>query len=304
MGADSGPPDEEDVLVVPLVVEPQPASSTGDRFVVNARSGLRLRTQPSESAEIVRLLPFATPVNVLRRDGQWALVDLQGDGAADGFVSFAFLKAAAELVTPGSPAGAAVTVVLPPSVGTDELGLFTVDVVRRMFPQTPMANIALNLPFVLDGLRIRGLVDRQMALMALATIRAETEGFVPIDEGRSRFNTRHTPFDRYEGRSDLGNNQRGDGPRFKGRGYVQLTGRHNYTRVGQQIGKQLVSQPELANDPVVAGLILAQFLKNVEGTVRTALAGGNFRKARKAVNGGSHGLERFVDAYQKGEKAI
>lgn len=34
----------------------------------------------------------------------------------------------------------------------------------------------------------------------------------------------------YEGRTDLGNNQQGDGPRFKGAGVLQLTGRYNYQR--------------------------------------------------------------------------
>lgn len=37
----------------------------------------------------------------------------------------------------------------------------------------------------------------------------------------------------YNGRSDLGNTQPGDGPRFKGRGPIQITGRHNYSQLSQ-----------------------------------------------------------------------
>jgi predicted chitinase len=147
-----------------------------------------------------------------------------------------------------------------------------------------------------------------MVLMALATIRAETEGFVPISEGISRFNTRTTPFDRYDAGTDkgqeLGNTLPGDGPRFKGRGYIQLTGRSNYTTVGRQIGADLVGDPERANDPTTAGLILAQFLTNKEGAIRTALAADNLRQARKLVNGGSHGFDRFKDTYDRGLRAL
>jgi predicted chitinase len=40
----------------------------------------------------------------------------------------------------------------------------------------------------------------------------------------------------YEGRTDLGNTHRGDGPRFKGAGAIQLTGRYNYQRFADAIG--------------------------------------------------------------------
>ena len=39
----------------------------------------------------------------------------------------------------------------------------------------------------------------------------------------------------YEGRSDLGNTQAGDGPKFKGAGVLQLTGRYNYTRAAEKL---------------------------------------------------------------------
>ena len=69
----------------------------------------------------------------------------------------------------------------------------TPEIVARMFPQTRKANIVTHLPSVLAGLRECALGDRQMVLMALATIRAESEGFLPISEGISGFNTRNAP---------------------------------------------------------------------------------------------------------------
>jgi D-alanyl-D-alanine carboxypeptidase/Bacterial SH3 domain len=274
-----------------------PALGTSNLHVVIARSGLRLRTSPSETADIIQTVPADTTVNVLSREGHWALIDLHGDQRADGFMFGSFLRPISEAIAaPSSPQVALST--------SDITGLVTPELVKGMFPVTRMVNIETNLPHVLTGLRAKGLVDRDAVLMALATIRAETEGFVPISEGRSRYNTRRTPFDLYEGRADLGNTTPGDGPRFKGRGYVQLTGRHNYTKIGPLVGANLVANPELANDPSIAGLILAQFLKNVESRIRSALRQGDLRKARKAVNGGSHGLERFTDAFRRGERLL
>ena len=76
-------------------------------------------------------------------------------------------------------------------------------------------NIKAQLPFVLAALKERGLHDRPMVLMALATIRAEAEPFLPLDEGRSKFNTSPNghPFDLYDNRRDLGNRGRPDGDR-------------------------------------------------------------------------------------------
>jgi hypothetical protein len=268
-------------------------SDSNNRFIVIARDGLKLRSGPSVDFGSIRTIPEGTTVHVLSREGMWALVDLEGDGRADGFMNLPFLRAV--------DAGVA------PTGLSDITGLVTPDMVKRMFPAgTRLANISANLPFVLAGLRARQLGDRGMVLMSLGTIRAETEGFVPIDEGRSRFNTSPggSPFNLYDAGTSigarLGNTEPGDGPRFKGRGYIQLTGRDNYRRVGGQIGVNLIDQPQSANDPATAGLILAQFLKNVESRIRGALANNDLLKARKLVNGGSHGFDRFKETVEKG----
>jgi putative chitinase len=184
----------------------------------------------------------------------------------------------------------------------------TVTLVSRVFPFTQVDNIRENLPFVCAGLKQCDLVDKPMVLMALATIRAETESFKPISEGRSKFNTSPGghPFDLYDNRRDLGNQGRDDGERFRGRGYIQLTGRHNYHKFGRALGRgnSLIDNPELGNDPTVAGLLLAVFLKNKEREIKEALVDHDLRAARRLVNGGTHGLERFEDAFRQGEALL
>jgi uncharacterized protein YgiM (DUF1202 family) len=61
-------------------------------YRVIARDGLNLRAGPGTDFWTIRSLPFGTVVNVIRHDSQWALVDLVGDGAADGHVHTSYLE--------------------------------------------------------------------------------------------------------------------------------------------------------------------------------------------------------------------
>src|SRR5579883_2597481 len=180
------------------------------------------------------------------------------------------------------------------------------DAVCRMFPGTPVGNIETHLPAVLEALVGAAMADKIMVLMALATIRAETGEFLPISEGVSSFNTSPggRPFDLYDHRADLGNQGPPDGERFRGRGFVQLTGRTNYQQHGAAIGVDLVGNPDQANEPATAAKLLASFLKAKEPRIRFALGVGDLAAARRLVNGGSHGLDAFSDAYRTGEQII
>ncbi len=208
--------------------------------------------------------------------------------------------------------GAGAPVMLPPETGKPMLERFTVSIVREMFPLTPVKNITTNLPFVLRALADAGLAEgvggKNMILMALATIRVETEGFKPISEFQSRFNTSPDghPFNLYDNRKDLGNLGVPDGTSFKGRGFIQLTGRANYETHGKAIGlgNGLVDDPELANDPTIAARLLASFLKAKERAIKVALLARNFKEARRLVNGGSHGLAKFKETFLIGERLI
>ncbi|MEL6501127.1 MAG: peptidoglycan-binding protein [Cyanobacteria bacterium J06623_1] len=190
-------------------------------------------------------------------------------------------------------------------------GLFTVDAVSQMFYDAPRHNIEKYLPAVLKSLEKQELGDRKMILMALSTIRAESASFAPISEFQSRYNT--TPgkhaFNRYDFRADLGNSEVGDGAKYKGRGFIQLTGKANYRTYSQRLGlgdceasrrHRLLNNPDLANDASIAADILAYFLKDKEYLIRQDLADGNLRAARRRVNGGSHGLQQFTTAFNTG----
>jgi hypothetical protein len=269
--------------------------AAGDKLVVTG-DNVNLRSGATTSAPVVGTYPRGTLASEVGRQGDWVEVVIVADDPLGGFMASQYLAPA-----PASPSA--------PS-SDDYLGRVTIGQVTPMFPQTPRGNIEANLPFVEAGLRKLDLDDRQMLLMALGTIRAETASFRPIPEGQSKYNTAPggTPFGLYDPPSqiakNLGNTQPGDGARYKGRGYVQLTGRDNYTRVGKQLGIDLAGNPDLGCDGATAGVILAQFLKNNETKIRAALAANDLKTARKLVNGGSLGLAEFTDAYNTGVNTL
>jgi peptidoglycan hydrolase-like protein with peptidoglycan-binding domain len=219
-----------------------------------------------------------------------------GAGAAAG-ASMGTTTSSGDSVGGGTAAGAA-----PAVAGV------TAETVSKMFPGVPITNIKENLPFVLQALADAGLADKPMVLMALATIRAETGNFTPLSEFKSKFNTAPggPPFGLYDNRHDLGNQGPPDGDSFKGRGFIQLTGRSNYQVHGAAIGlgNQLIDNPRLANQPDIAAKLLASFIKSKEQAIRNALKAGNLKKARKLVNGGSHGLDEFTKAFNTGKNLL
>lgn len=96
----------------------------------------------------------------------------------------------------------------------------------------------------------------------------------------------------YEGRADLGNTQPGDGPRFKGRGLIQLTGRANYTAYGRDRGRDFVTGDNpglIASDPRLAVDVACWFWTR---TGLNALADRDDVEAvTRRINGGLNGLD-------------
>jgi putative chitinase len=107
---------------------------------------------------------------------------------------------------------------------------------------------------------------------------------------------------RYEGRTDLGNTEPGDGFRFRGRGLIQITGRANYRAVGQALGEDLEERPELLEAPIYAAMSAAWFWQS-HGLNELADAA-FFDKITKIINGGFNGHAERAALWQKAREAL
>jgi peptidoglycan hydrolase-like protein with peptidoglycan-binding domain len=144
------------------------------------------------------------------------------------------------------------------------------------------ANRATSVPAIVQAARDRQLTDPQIAYI-LATAEHESDSFNTLEE--------YSDGNQYDGRASLGNTQPGDGARFKGRGYVQLTGRLNYKRYTEITGLELLKLPViLMNWPPLSVFVI------VDGMMRGVYTGQrldefvnsgkqDFFNARQVVNG-------------------
>jgi predicted chitinase len=161
----------------------------------------------------------------------------------------------------------------------------------------PADNVRTHWPALQQALAECGLADRASTIAALATIGTEVSSFAPINEfGGDAYFTKM-----YEGRKDLGNTHPGDGARYHGRGFIQLTGRANYRSYGQKLGVQLEANPELALDPAVSARILATYMR--DRGLGALAAKGDWQGVRRGVNGGLNGWDRFSVLVTRFEQA-
>ena len=144
-----------------------------------------------------------------------------------------------------------------------------------------------------------GLTPNQIAYV-LATAQHESDQF--------RTMTEYASGSEYEGRSDLGNTQSGDGVRYKGRGFVQLTGRANYRSMGEKLGLDLLNNPALAEIPENAARILIQGMRDgtFTGAKLSDFGSNDFVGMRAIVNGSDRAglIAGYADKYAAALKSI
>jgi len=158
-----------------------------------------------------------------------------------------------------------------------------------------------------------GITDHKSQAALMANVDNETGGFKRFDENLNYSAERlQKIFPKYYKTADaaradagnpeaianrvyggrMGNNDPGDGYKYRGRGMIQLTGKNQYESMSKKVGVDLVANPDLAADPKIAAKIAAEYWKS-SGADKAAQAG-DYAKARKIVNGGSIGLEETL----------
>ncbi len=128
--------------------------------------------------------------------------------------------------------------------------------------RSPLKNVEANWPVILHALEGYGIKSDGALIGVLATISVEARSFLPIREyGGVKYFT-----DNYEGRADLGNTEKGDGAKFCGRGFVQTTGRSNYTKLRKELKERfgldldVVTNPDLLLSTEPAAIALAFYV--------------------------------------------
>lgn len=133
-----------------------------------------------------------------------------------------------------------------------------------------------------------GITSPTEIAMLLAQAAHESGGFKTTRElGNDAY------FAKYNNRKDLGNGPN-DGAKYKGRGYIQLTGKANYAAFSKWAGKDFVKNPELVEKEPWASAATIWFWTqhpNMTRRGRAAAQKGDVVGATKAVNGGTRGLD-------------
>ena len=170
----------------------------------------------------------------------------------------------------------------------------TVSMLAGVFPERARKNIEISAPYLQTAFQEFKVSDKRLAAAVIATVAVETPTFEAYEEPAERGQ-------RYENNLALGNTQPGDGVRYRGRGYLGITGRTNYAQMSARLGlgTRLLDSPEDAKSPEVACRILVDWFVDRQEKLSAALANGDLTLARRAVAGGASQVAQFTAVYNK-----
>jgi putative chitinase len=196
------------------------------------------------------------------------------------------LSASDGMLAPGDATVAALLAGLPEGPSKEKLSV--------VMPRALPSRIDLYFEPLVAGMKKHEITTPLRMAHFVSQLAHETASFLYVEEIADG--------SAYEGRRDLGNDQPGDGRRFKGRGLIQLTGRANYTQYSQECGIDCVGNPDIvATDPFV-GVDVACWYWSKRKINRLADAD-DVKAVTKAINGGYNGLDDRIE-YLARAKAV
>jgi putative chitinase len=137
----------------------------------------------------------------------------------------------------------------------------------------------------------------------LAQCAHETGDFAHMEElGGNRYLAQYDPTVNPAKAKTLGNTQAGDGAKYKGRGFIQITGKANYTKAGQALGIDLVKNPDLASRPDVAAKIAVWYWQNRVSPYVQDFS--DTRGVTKRINPGLAGLQDRVENFKDYQQQV
>jgi putative chitinase len=109
----------------------------------------------------------------------------------------------------------------------------------------------------------------------------------------------------YANRMGNGDEASGDGFKFRGRGYIQLTGKSNYTSFSTFVGEDCVANPDLVGTKYPLASAAFYFnSNNIWAICDRGADDGTVTQVTKAVNGGTHGLPERLQNFKSFMRAL
>ena len=170
----------------------------------------------------------------------------------------------------------------------------TAQQLKQIFPAATQGNIDRYLPHFN---RFAGFYSVDLPLRLAAFL-----GQIGHESGQLRYNEEIACGAAYEGRKDLGNCHPGDGKRFKGRGLIQITGRHNYTALSCDLGVDFVGDPSLLKEPEYA--VRSAFWFWDRHRLNDLADRGDYLAITKRINGGTNGWADRLTIYNRAKKVL
>lgn len=155
--------------------------------------------------------------------------------------------------------------------------------------------------------RVDVFADPLMAAMGefgITTARRQAAFIAQVahESGELRYTREIADGSAYEGRADLGNTHSGDGPTFKGRGLIQITGRANYEVCGKALGMSLLLNPGWLETPLGACRSAGWFWQT--HALNGFADADKFGSITKAINGGYNHIDERLAYWIRARKEL